>query len=104
MCEVQIVSWDAGFTPTSSAPLYRLNHSKGLVGGTGEPRELVRCVGVISLSVGLLETSSIGPSFTFFLSFSFFSKCEGPVTLLHLLLHYFVVLNIGLCILSLDGT
>ncbi|KAL0289002.1 UNVERIFIED_CONTAM: NADH-ubiquinone oxidoreductase chain 5 [Sesamum calycinum] len=26
--------------PTSSAPLYRLNHSKGLVGGTGEPREL----------------------------------------------------------------
>ncbi|KAL0297911.1 UNVERIFIED_CONTAM: hypothetical protein Sangu_3171900 [Sesamum angustifolium] len=31
--------------PTSSAPLYRLNHSKGLVGGTGEPRELVRCVG-----------------------------------------------------------
>ena len=31
--------------PTSSAPLYRLNHSFGLVGGTGEPRELVRCVG-----------------------------------------------------------
>ena len=31
--------------PTSSAPLYRLNHSKSLVGGTGEPRELVRCVG-----------------------------------------------------------
>ncbi|KAL8538536.1 hypothetical protein ACS0TY_000524 [Phlomoides rotata] len=31
--------------PTSSAPLYRLNHSLGLVGGTGEPRELVRCVG-----------------------------------------------------------
>nr|TKS02708.1 putative NADH dehydrogenase [Populus alba] len=28
--------------PTSSAPLYRLNHSKGLVGGTGEPRELGR--------------------------------------------------------------
>ncbi|CAN0930435.1 hypothetical protein LINPERHAP2_LOCUS3202 [Linum perenne] len=26
--------------PTSSAPLYRLNHSKGDVGGTGEPREL----------------------------------------------------------------
>ncbi|KAC9261816.1 hypothetical protein E3N88_44228 [Mikania micrantha] len=26
--------------PTSSAPLYRLNHSKGLIGGTGEPREL----------------------------------------------------------------
>ncbi|KAJ3668691.1 hypothetical protein LUZ61_022845 [Rhynchospora tenuis] len=26
--------------PTSSAPLYRLNHSFGLVGGTGEPREL----------------------------------------------------------------
>nr|GEY80032.1 NADH dehydrogenase subunit 5, mitochondrial [Tanacetum cinerariifolium] len=31
--------------PTSSAPLYRLNHSKGLISGTGEPRELVRCVG-----------------------------------------------------------
>lgn len=32
--------------PTSSAPLYRLNHSKkAKVGGTGEPRELVRCVG-----------------------------------------------------------
>ncbi|MED6186157.1 hypothetical protein PIB30_064088 [Stylosanthes scabra] len=31
--------------PTSSAPLYRLNHSKSLVGGTGGPRELVRCVG-----------------------------------------------------------
>ncbi|GAU19282.1 hypothetical protein TSUD_335680 [Trifolium subterraneum] len=26
--------------PTSSAPLYRLNNSKSLVGGTGEPREL----------------------------------------------------------------
>ncbi|KAF1878183.1 hypothetical protein Lal_00012908 [Lupinus albus] len=26
--------------PTSSAPLYRLNHSKSLVGRTGEPREL----------------------------------------------------------------
>ncbi|CAE5979354.1 unnamed protein product [Arabidopsis arenosa] len=26
--------------PASSAPLYRLNHSFGLVGGTGEPREL----------------------------------------------------------------
>ncbi|KAL3506710.1 hypothetical protein ACH5RR_032092 [Cinchona calisaya] len=26
--------------PTSSVPLYQLNQSKGLVGGTGEPREL----------------------------------------------------------------
>src|ERR1051325_9642162 len=31
--------------PTSSAPLYRQNHSFSLVGGTGEPREQVRCVG-----------------------------------------------------------
>lgn len=31
--------------PNLRAPLYRLNHSKGLVGGTGEPREQVRCVG-----------------------------------------------------------
>ncbi len=31
--------------PTSSAPLYRLKKSKGLVGGSGEPRELLRCVG-----------------------------------------------------------
>jgi hypothetical protein len=30
--------------PTLSAPLYRLNHSM-TDGGTGEPRELVRCVG-----------------------------------------------------------
>ncbi|GJY23793.1 ATPase subunit 9 [Tanacetum coccineum] len=28
--------------PTSSTPLYRLNHSKGLIDRTGEPRELVR--------------------------------------------------------------
>ncbi|XP_019241943.1 PREDICTED: uncharacterized protein LOC109221978 [Nicotiana attenuata] len=32
-------------TPPSSAPLYRLDHSFGLVGGTGKSRELVRCVG-----------------------------------------------------------
>ncbi|KAK8589594.1 hypothetical protein V6N12_023988 [Hibiscus sabdariffa] len=30
-----------GHPTTSSAPLYRLNHSKSLIGGTGEPRELV---------------------------------------------------------------
>ena len=45
--------------PASSAPLYRLNHSKGLVGGTGEPRELVRCVGR-----GLVVPPSLDPAFS----------------------------------------
>lgn len=30
--------------PTLSAPLYQLNHSKGLVDGISEPHELVKCV------------------------------------------------------------
>ncbi|KAK7322018.1 hypothetical protein VNO80_35202 [Phaseolus coccineus] len=58
--------------PTSSAPLYRLNHSQSLVGGTGEPREL----GTLSLGEGkkgpkhgrcrTLEWQRKGRSYLFF--------------------------------------
>ncbi|GJT22154.1 NADH dehydrogenase subunit 5 [Tanacetum coccineum] len=60
--------------PTSSAPLYRLNHSKGLIGGTGEPRELTleTVVALVSTHYGMQRAS-----FTFYSCFSFLSRLVG---------------------------
>ncbi|KAI3673505.1 hypothetical protein L6452_39626 [Arctium lappa] len=46
--------------PTLSAPLYRLNHSKGLIGGTGEPRELADKAAIKAMLV-----NRVGPTNSF---------------------------------------
>ncbi|KAB5511274.1 hypothetical protein DKX38_030069 (mitochondrion) [Salix brachista] len=47
--------------PTSSAPLYRLNHSKGLVGGTGEPRELADKAAIKAMLVNRVGDFGLAP-------------------------------------------
>ncbi|KAI3680722.1 hypothetical protein L6452_35496 [Arctium lappa] len=47
--------------PTSSAPLYRLNHSKGLIGGTGEPRELADKAAIKAMLVNRVGDFGLAP-------------------------------------------
>ncbi|KAF3617182.1 NADH-ubiquinone oxidoreductase chain 5 [Capsicum annuum] len=71
--------------PTSSAPLYRLNHSFGLVGGTGEPRELADKAAIKAMLVNRVGDFGLAPGilgcFTLFQTVDFstiFARASAP--------------------------
>ncbi|KAF3653201.1 NADH-ubiquinone oxidoreductase chain 5 [Capsicum annuum] len=71
--------------PTSSAPLYRLNHCFGLVAGTGEPRELADKAAIKAMLVNRVGDFGLAPGilgcFTLFQTVDFstiFARASAP--------------------------
>ncbi|WMV24500.1 hypothetical protein MTR67_017885 [Solanum verrucosum] len=74
-----------GTPPTPISPLYRLNHSFGLVGGTGEPPELVDNVAIKAMLVNRVGDFGLTPGilgcFTLFQTVHFstiFARASAP--------------------------